>query len=73
MDPLQVPIKTILPPFEVHRHADFSNEEDPRKPNSLEHEDASKVFSVPLGLLNSLDYCESEKDQARLSLQVRCI
>ena len=68
-----MPIKTILPPFEVFRYPDYANEEDTRRPQSLEYDESRHEFHITKALINELVQCDKMDDAPVLSLQVRCI
>lgn len=54
LDPLQIPIKTLLHPFRVCRVEDFDNKEDPKTPLKLGSHEVSSYFDIENQLLLDL-------------------
>ncbi len=54
LDPLQIPILTLLKPFKVYKIEDFENKEDPKAPKMIGSPEISQYFNVDQNLLIEL-------------------
>ena len=54
MDPLQIPIMTLLKPFRVTRVEDFENKEDPKYPLKQGLAEITSYFNIDQNLLSEI-------------------